>query len=240
METEADIVRQIAALEARLPAVRLAQAVTRTAAFLHTAETPVWERIGPFQVAPITLHRFEVMRLCGSPLLSGRTPEPVELALFLWFLSPEYTFTDSRAKRRHFKKCRQLFFPPPKPLLRTELAMILWHRRVSVALANEAMLLKAARDYLAEAMADRPQPGGTLVNGRPEYYCDTCAICAALAREFGWSELAIITMPLKRVFQYLNEIKETRAAQNGCTAVDLWNGEDDIYDQMLALMNQRN
>lgn len=240
METEADIQRQIAALQERLPAVRLAQAVSRTAAFLHTAETPVLENIGPFKAVPITLHRYEIIRLCGSPLLSGQTPEPEELALFLWFLSPGYTFSESPAKLAHFRKCRKLFYAPAKPLLRTPIALIFWQWRVATALAQEAMLLKAARDYLAEAMADRPRGGGQIVYDRPHYCCDTCDVVADLAREFGWSESAILHLPLKRVFQYLNQIREHNAGVNGQVALELWSAEDDIHDEMLALMNKRN
>jgi len=46
------------------------------------------------------------------------------------------------------------------------------------------------------------------VEVEPDYYSDAASLCGMIAREYGWKESDILGLPIKRLFQYLNEIKK--------------------------------
>ena len=179
-----------------------AQAVEREALIRNAAFLPVNESIGGFEVMPMTLRHLVALRVARSPLLGGTLPAPVDLAAFLWLLSPEFTLGESRARTRLLAQCRREFMPVCKPWLRTSLAMTIWERKEIDRIGHAAQLIDAARGYVEEAFQDAPPPAKP-TPGQKSYYCDAISICALFGREFGWSEAQTMALPLKRLFQYL-------------------------------------
>ncbi len=174
----------------------------RDAAFLGITES-----IGAFEVVPMTLRQHAILRVMRHPLLGKEMPSPVDLANFLWLLSPGFTPQNTWAKRRFMRLCRRTFFPPRYlPLINTAWARARHHRKHDARMAVAAEIVTKARAYVAETMQDKP-PSVQTVGFEPEYFSDAAHFCASFGREYGWSQEEVLEMPLKRVFQYCNELK---------------------------------
>jgi len=213
------------------------QNLDRRAAELRSiAFQDVPERIGPFTVRPLTLRHYGIMRLMGSPfLIPFRTPTGAEVAALLWLLSPQFTPGNSPARRRHIKACR-CFQTPPQPLFNTRRAVARWEARSIAAAALQAPLVKAGREYMEDALIDRP-PAGSGPRQEPDYYCDETSIVATLARNYGWNEADILDMPLKRIFQYLKECRENFSLTELKQKPVMWNPTDRIRREYLEQIN---
>src|SRR5690242_17192433 len=102
--------------------------IIRDAAFL-----PVNESIGGFLVRPLTLQHLLVLRAMRCPFLRSAIPAPLELAAFLWLLSPEFSpASDARVAFLH----RCSFVPPRRPLLCTKRAVARWERKAQASYAE--------------------------------------------------------------------------------------------------------
>lgn len=194
------------------------------------AEVAPYETIAGFKVKPLTLFHYLALRdVMESPMLPPfRSPSPVELAAFLWLLSPGYR-RDGRGRDRFLKTCRCFVVP-------TSLFSSVKRRKRAAARFTE--VVAAAREFAEEAMMDRPGSSGAEPND-VEYYCDAVAITSMLAREYGWSRDAIMHMPMKIAFQHLKEIKEHRAALHG-QRVPLSNPSSELGSRYLEQINRRN
>jgi hypothetical protein len=176
---------------------------------------PIPERIGQFTVMPMTLRHYATLRIVASPFLPPfSTPTKLDLSIFLWVLNPKFTVAKSMGKRLHFYRCGQLF----------------------KKLATEVIHVYEAREYINEALIDRPPSTGR-ARLEPNYFSDECSIIATLAREYGWSEAAIQDIPLKRIFQYLKEISAHYQAINGKKPI-LYNPEDKLKSDYLEAINR--
>jgi hypothetical protein len=85
--------------------------------------------------------------------------------------------------------------------------------------------------FINEAMQD--SPGGSNGEGEISYYSFGAAIVDRLAREYGWSERAILDLPLKRLFQYLKLF----TGKDG--KVPLFNPSDKVRGKYLAELNRK-
>ncbi len=178
----------------------LKERVIRDAAFLGITES-----VGPFEVVPLTLRHWLILRLVKNPLLHGGTPSPLDVVNFLWLLSPDYSPT--RGKRKFERRCRKIFFPPRyMPVLNTKGARARHELRKEKRIAEAAKLVDAIRAFVNETMQDRPPVPQTLAF-EADYFSDGAYFCAVFGREFGWSQEDVLNTPLKRLFQYLNEMK---------------------------------
>jgi hypothetical protein len=205
-------------------AVEKEQAV-RDAAFL-----PVCESIAGFDVQPLTLLDYIVLRRIKSPLIADLKTSPEQLAQFLWRLNPDYQPTPCRAKKKFMRRCRQ-FFPPDRRWFLTKRR---WRRKVREQYYNFSATLKAAREFMAETMMDRPAIKSSMVGqDEPEYFSDAASLCALFAREYKWAEEQTLSRPLKRIFQYLNEIKR----HNGSKV--LFNPSDRVKADWLLEVNRQ-
>lgn len=201
---------------------------SRDAAFLS-----VTENIGGFEVMPMTLRHYLILRMAKSPLLHGGTPSPVELTAFLWLLSTEYTPVGKWRRFQFVRRCRK-FCPPRRPLFETRGAMNRWNKKCATAMARAADIVIAAREYVDAAFVDKPTgKGGNDV----AFYSDACALCASFAEDFGWSQETVLNLPLKVLFQYLKERKERIYAKNGKQAL-LFNPSDSIRSKWLLKINE--
>ena len=115
---------------------------------------------------------------CGNRFIRGERPEPQDVAMFLWFLSPDYS-CDATARAKFIaERVRPLDF------------------------------LTATREiyaYLRRVFQDIPHGDGT---GGKSYTAAVASIVDLLASEYGWTDEHILTLPLARVFQYLRRIEK--------------------------------
>lgn len=179
----------------------LKERLVRDAAFLGITES-----IGPFEVTPLTLRQWIILRLSNNPLMFGGTPSPTDLINFLWLLSTDYT-PNARHRKAFERRCQRLFFPP-----RYLAILNTWRARKKHELKKEkkmleaAKIIDAARAFMDETLQDRPPVPKTL-GFEADYFSDGAYFCAVFGREFGWSQEEVLHTPLKRLFQYLNEMK---------------------------------
>lgn len=160
---------------------------------------PLTENVAGYELIPLTVEKYTILSFAGNPLLFGGLPSPEQLAQFLWLLSPQYTPQGGASKRRFLRRCREFF---------TGVGSARFFKtsgRRRIARASE--IIEACRKYVFDAMADRP-PSKPRANGAVEdAFCDACWFCAALGREYGYPQSEVMVMPLKRVFQFINEAK---------------------------------
>ncbi len=148
----------------------------RSAAFLG-----VTELICGVEVMPLTLEHLCRLQCVGSPFVSGGTPLPEDVAVFLWAVSPEYS---QKARFKRYLFCRKV-------------RGIKWAEGV-----------EAINAYLNESFEDAPAEKS--LGFSAPYWSSYASIVALLAGEFGWTERDIIRMPLKRIWQYVRIAKKQR------------------------------
>lgn len=184
----------------------LADAVAHERLVRDAAFLPIRENIAGYEVLPMTVRHIAILSMANSPLLYGAIPSPAQLAQFLWAVSPQFSPDNVGAARRGFiTRCRE-FTPATAPTFFFKLRKRSWELANAKKLKRAAEIIDACHKYVFEALQDKP-PRARKVGVEPDYYSDACWFCATLAREFGWSEEAILNMPLKRVFQYINLIR---------------------------------
>ncbi len=199
----------------------------RDASFLGITES-----IGPFEVLPLTLRHYIVLRLVGNPLIRGGTPSPNDVKNLLWLLSPNYT-TSGPSRKRFDRRCRRLFYPPRfMALFNTRFSRAWYEMRRTRQLERAARIIDTIRAFVAESMQDRPPTQQTTVY-EIDYYSDGAYFCALFGAEFGWSEAQTLDMPLKRLFQYLNVMK-VRSGSN----IPLCNPSDSVRAEWLRKQRQ--
>jgi hypothetical protein len=176
----------------------------RDAAFLGITES-----IGAFKVIPMTLRIWTLLRMLGNTLMHDEgLPSPNELKEFLWLLSPDFTPEMSLKKRRFEKLCRKtFFFPTYLALWNSKRARARYKRKCDERLIAAAKLIDAARAYMKETMQDRP-PSPKSQGFDVDYFSDPAYFCSLFGREFGWTQEETLNTPLKRIFQYINAIKQ--------------------------------
>lgn len=184
----------------------VADAIAHERLVRDVAFLPVTESIAGFEVLPINLEHLILLQLAGSPLLSGKLPSPAQLAQFLWVLNPAYHPQGGAARKRFLRQCRQ-FMPRPAPFFNFWIFRKRWLQQNAKHLARAAAVIDAAHAYVFEAFQDRPAHNKA-AESRPEYYSDACYFCALFGREFGWTQAETLRTPLKRIFQYLKEIRQ--------------------------------
>jgi hypothetical protein len=206
--------------------------LVRDACFL-----PVTESVAGFELRPMTLRDYLVLKSARSPLLAGRIPSPDQLLAFLWQLSPWYRPRLSLAtiiNRRLFVwHCRRLL-PLREPRVRWKMGLPRWQEQAQKRLERAARLVLACREYVKETFQDAP-PSSSRAQLDPQFWGDAVALCAVLGREFGWTEDYVLAMPLKRIFQYLKEIGHAHGAK-----VPLCNPSDAVKADWLRSVNRRN
>ena len=215
--------------------------LVRDAAFLGLPEA-----VAGFELRQMTLRDSIVLSIARNPLLSGETPNPLELATFLWYMSVEYGLCCAEkvrdhqvkhlaAERRFFlKRCRSFQRPAP-PLFPTRRSIARWEASLQRAAGRWAEVTAACKEYIAETMQDRP-PGRAGTGYQPSYYSDACCLCGAIAREYSQPFSAVMDMPLKMIWQFVAEIKES----NGGGKAALGNPSDRVAAAWTAAQNRGN
>lgn len=196
----------------------------RDAAFL-----PVNENIDGFEVVPMTLQQYDILRFTGNPILQKEgIPSPRQLVNFLWLLNPAYRAGIS-APPWFLKKCRAFIMPTP-PILKTETAMLIYGRKVESAMQGAVEIIALCRQFVEEATMDFPSSGS---KSTKSYYSDIAGLCHIFAIKYGWDDEKTLRTPLKRLLQYSNAMKEA----SDKTAVS--NPSDRVLGAWISETNRR-
>jgi hypothetical protein len=185
--------------------------LARDAAFLDSfpdfKQPYVLESIAGFPARAMTLWHFLVLRIMRHPLLVEENPTPEQLSQFLWLLNPAYSPSNDKGRAKFVHQCRKRFYPPKyAALINTRGARLRHEIKKLRKLAEAAKVIETAKAYVREALQDQP---ATKENHgyRPDYYSDAAAFCAMFGREMHYSRQEVLGMPMKCLFQFLNESK---------------------------------
>lgn len=246
MSDEKNIAAEIGRLEQKRIEAIAAEKILREAAFLHSEKFPLHENIAGFPALPLCLFHCDLLRMMRSPFMPPfETPTPEETAAFLWVVSPQFNRDTSgkglRLKNAHYKKCRK--FNSIAPLI-LQCEFVKWKRfrsflswRWGKSMVEHTNAVIAARNYVAEALADRPMPRSENGIQEPNYYSEFAAIVDELRGIVPYEK--IMFEPLKVIYQLLKRITERNAKEAGVNPL-LENGSDRFTDEQLALLNRRN
>ena len=128
--------------------------------------------------AQLTPKHLTLLALCGNSFVQGRVPQPEDVAMFLWFVSPEYC-TDRRKRDKFIER-----------------GVARLKYRESVAEISE---------FLDRTFQDAPATGGG--EDRPQYIAPVVFLVDVFASQYGWAPETIMETPLAFLFQCLNAIK---------------------------------
>src|SRR5438045_9607240 len=87
-----------------------AEAVIKERLVRDAAFIGITESLGPFEVVPLTLQHWIILRLVRNPLVMDGTPSPSDVVNFLWLLSTDFSHDDQSAKRKLEERCRRFVF----------------------------------------------------------------------------------------------------------------------------------
>lgn len=129
--------------------------------------------------AQLTPAHLTLLSLCRNAFIEGREPHPEDVAMFLWFVSPEYC-TDTRKRDRFVRRnVGKLPF------------------RKSVAEIDE---------YLERTFQDSPPRSGN--DEGPQYVAPVVYLVDLFAHQYGWSAQEVMNTPLAFLFQCMNAMKQ--------------------------------
>ena len=149
----------------------------RECAFLPDA----LESICGVAVLPMSLRHLSILRLTESPFIVGGLPTAVDVARFLWIVSPIHRpISGVKDKVAHL--------------------LFTWRLRGLDFVSS----VTAIRAYIDAAMADSPPQGDG--NGKA-YFSFSASIVDLLGAEYGWTPEVVARLPLKATFQLVNRIR---------------------------------
>lgn len=136
------------------------------------------QRVGSFELRPMTALDYTTLHGIGSPYVSGGHATPADTWQFLWYQSVGYK---------------------PKAWLRRWLSeqRVIHHR-------NYYGLVVAVRAFVAESLDEMPR--GSQSSG-PSYYSWLASVVDLVASEYGWNMESIVNLPLRELGQYVKAIK---------------------------------
>ena len=146
----------------------------RDAAFLGLPE-----RVGSFDLRPMTVKDYLTLVGIGSPFVSGGLPNQESIGVFLWYQSTDYDARDTAARAK-------------------------FYRRV---IKEPLTVINQIYDFCEAAMQDKPATSKGAVG--PSYYSWVATVINTLAHEYSWTDEYILGRPLKVVWQYYKCIKHS-------------------------------
>lgn len=157
------------------------EAVERENAVRDESFLGLTETLCGIEVLPLSAYHFLILEAVHSPFVCGGVPNEVDIARFLWIVSPQFRPTTTRADR----KLRDKFI--------RRLSNLDWEQSV-----------KAITTYTEDAFQDSP---GSRGGSQASYWSWIAGLVDFIASAYGWTERDIIDIPLKRAFQYVRLIK---------------------------------
>lgn len=150
-------------------------------------------------------HQMILVR-CRNAFVCGGLVQPKDVAFFLWALSPEYVMNDTEKRDAYIRE--------------------------RVARLNFRKVSKEILAYMQQVMQDMPQGEGV---DQKLYTAPVASLVDLLALEYGWSDEAILEMPLARIFQYARRIQARHQPR-----VPLFNRSDGVIAQWQRALGGRN
>lgn len=157
------------------------------------------------EIRQMTPQDFILLDGVGNPLVVGGLPTPEQLTFFLWILSPEYRPKAPFRAWLFGRRCSRLPY---------------WQS------------VTACLKYLEITFQD--SPGGASIIQRQ--FAGWCAhLVTEVALNLPWSERDILSMPFRRLFQYLKCIRKYQDPQ-----APMHNPSDKKVSEYMKLKNARN
>ena len=184
-----------------------ADAVARETFLRNAAFVPVPESVCGIECSPMTLGHLATLQAVGSPFVCGGAPSWQDVLAFFCVVSPHAGRPGTWKRRRFLARCKKLPFvittdPPTFPAV------------------------DAIAEFCADAFADAP--GGNGGKSSRNYYSLAAALVGLIAREYHWPEADILNLPLKRLWQYRQEIMASKGE-----APILFNPSDKLVQRWL-------
>ena len=206
-----------------------AEAVNRESMLREAAFVSLPSEICSFAISVFTLQHYLILKLIGSPFLTGRTPSPNDLQATLWLLNPSYG--SKQAGNAHVMRCRA-FLPPSQPNSRNWLIQAIWRRQYKRRLELAAEITTKLREYIDDALIDFP--AGSKKGYVTSYYGDGAWICGIFAHHFGWHDSQTLQTPMARLLQYLKVIADLQGSK-----VPKFNPSDLIVGRWISELNAK-
>lgn len=161
---------------------------------------------GGFELLPLTLERYNVLRIAESPLLRFQIPKPSELATFLWAMSGAYRFRLVPFVRRLFyAKCRREFLPAYRKVWQSK---EVWNFNEAEKVKRTAQIVGAIFSTFAQVFQDAPKLRSKGDDDTKSFYDMSVSIVGTIARNYGWTEREVLRKPVARLLQYRRECLE--------------------------------
>lgn len=151
----------------------LAEAQAEESALREAAFLPVKESICGIEVEGFSPFHYAILSAAGSPFIYGGTPTTIDIAAFLWVVSPQYSPRSRFTRWRFLRRFRSGF--------------------------DWLAAMDAIRAYVSAALADGPTPSG---EGGVSYWSALAGIVDSIASQYHWPEREILRIPFARLFQY--------------------------------------
>lgn len=155
--------------------------LVRDAAFLNLTET-----VSGFELRPLTLRDYLILKCTKSPFLGAEIPTRPQLIAFLWLMSPQFR---------------------PGWSISVLIDRRLFARRCRNRIKRDVDFLSIVADcraYIVEAFQDAPFSRTV----QPQYFSDACHFISMFALQFHvWMPEGVLSMPVKQLFQFQNQIK---------------------------------
>ena len=164
---------QIPGLAAALAAAQAEEAEIREASYLD-----IPRYICGVRIEQLTPYSLLLLFIAESPFLSGREPEPEDVASCLWVLSPGFTPVDMAARDRFIASVGDLDLDQSREEIRA---------------------------FISDSLLD--SPGGS-AGTRAAFASWCAALCHTLASAYGWDDETTMRKPIPRLYQYLRLIRQ--------------------------------
>lgn len=133
-------------------------------------------------IVHLSARRFMVLAGCGNRFLVGGTLRAIDVAFWLWAMSPDYS-TEPRAREQYVKRT-------VGPRLKTYVLQL--------------ETAQAIRAYMAGALQDRPAGGGS---DDKLYTAGVTGLVDLFGSEYGWTLEQVMEAPLAVLFQQIKRIE---------------------------------
>lgn len=205
--------------------------LNRDAAFLNVPLD-----VAGFDVAPITLRKYLLLKVTGSSFLTGETPTPCDVISFLWLMHPGYVVTIKPFQVKAYQGIvrRSLAFMAPEvPRFKNRFTARSYERKLRNSLIALTKIVIAIRSFVDEQLQDYPAKSGNVRGEAPSYYSNAAYLCGLFGKNFGWTDDYVLDCPMPRILQYLNFIRQA----NGSNA-PLFNPSDKVTGRWLSEQNK--
>jgi hypothetical protein len=159
-------------------------------------------RICGIEIQQMTLRHWLILDGIDSPLLGSGDPNPVDVAKFLWVLSPRFHPHAPFRRHRFLRGCRNVPY-------------------------GEAVM--AIRQFVDDTFQDSPPSSGDDKWTAPQVSFGASVIFS-VAIKLHWSREAILDLPLKESFQHMKLLRMRNEAECGEKPIG-WNPSDSLAVQ---------